>query len=130
MGWLRTSRQGHRTQVVLTFNPPTTPEGEWIVQFFAPWLDPNAPNPAQPGELRWYVRYKDEDLPVSSGALIEIDGIEYAPKSRTFIPARVEDNPVLMRPSGKAHARFKPHTNEALSARISLPRFTISVKSV
>ncbi len=53
LGWLRTTTPGQRCQALLTFNPPTTAEGRWIIAFFAPWLDKKYPNPAQPGELRW-----------------------------------------------------------------------------
>jgi len=96
-GWLRTTEPEQRTRVVLTFNPPTTPEGEWIIDYFKPWLDPQYPNPAEPGELRWYIRDKNDlDIEVGNGESVEIDGKLYTPKSRTFIPARVEDNPYLM----------------------------------
>jgi hypothetical protein len=54
LGWLRTVVKGQRCRAVLTFNPPTSAEGRWIVAFFAPWLDPKHPNPAKPGELRWF----------------------------------------------------------------------------
>lgn len=97
MGWVRTERAGQRTQVLLTFNPPTTPEGEWIVKFFGPWLDPTYEGtPAKSGELRWYIRRDDQDIEVPDGTPIEIDGEVYNPKSRTFIASRVEDNPYLM----------------------------------
>jgi hypothetical protein len=94
-GWLRTTKKGQRTRIVLTFNPPQTPEGEWIIRYFAPWLDPNYTNPAAPGELRYYVRIKDEDIEVPDATPVMIDGFEYKPQSRTFIPARVDDNPFL-----------------------------------
>ena len=46
-------------------NPPTRPEGLWILQYWAAWLDPLHPNPARPGELRWYIRgAADEDIEV------------------------------------------------------------------
>lgn len=98
MGWLRTDNPLQRCRVVLTFNPPTDEAGEWIIQYFAPWLDRNHVNPARPGELRWYIRHetKDVDVEVPSGEPIEIDGKVYTPQSRTFIPARVEDNPYYM----------------------------------
>lgn len=94
-GWLRTTIPGQRTRIVLTFNPPTTPEGEWIVQYFGAWLDPNHPKPAEAGELRWYVRIDDKDVEVDSNEPVEHEGELYHPQSRTFIPARVEDNPFL-----------------------------------
>lgn len=111
MGWLRTPKAGLRARVVMTFNPPTTQEGRWVLDFFAPWLDDKHPNPAQPGELRWFttVGGKDEEVPdgrpfvlVDGVRIYEFDPEAYAPedivqpKSRTFIPARLTDNPYLM----------------------------------
>jgi hypothetical protein len=95
-GWLRTTRPGQRTRIVLTFNPPQTPEGEWVQRYFAPWLDMDYHGaPALPGELRYFIRRDDEDVEVESAAPVTIDGLEYRPQSRTFIPARVDDNPYL-----------------------------------
>lgn len=126
IGWLRTVIVGQRTRVVATGNPPLTVEGEWVIRYFAPWLDPKHPNPADPGELRWYV-VDDNDRDV------EVPGPAYGdkrppaivfggdnrkcrhdtssnpmkcpkcggriawPRSRTFIPSSVEDNPHYMR---------------------------------
>ena len=54
MGWTRTSDPAQRTRVLMTFNPPTTAEGRWVIQFFAPWLDTqHALYPTPPGTLRW-----------------------------------------------------------------------------
>lgn len=95
-GWLRTTKAGQRTQIGLTFNPPQTPEGEWVIRYFAPWIDPDYPGtPAEPGELRYFIRLHDEDVEVESADQVTIDGIDYKPQSRTFIPARIADNPHL-----------------------------------
>lgn len=96
MGWLRTDRPDVRPQVVLTFNPPTSPEGEWIIRFFAPWLDSNHPNPAAPGEVRWFVTVDEREREVPGPDPVEVGGRTYSPRSRTYYPARVEDNPVYM----------------------------------
>lgn len=53
-GWVRSSDPQQRTRTLLTGNPPTCPEEEWIIEEFAPWLDEAHPRPAKPGELRWY----------------------------------------------------------------------------
>ena len=37
MGWVRTVEEDQPTQTILTFNPPTTSEGRWVVDYFAPW---------------------------------------------------------------------------------------------
>jgi hypothetical protein len=99
-GWLRTEVVGQRCRVLLTGNPPTDAEGEWVIDFFAPWLDPEHPNPAKPGELRWFITVqengKDVDREVKSRAPNFVDGRWIYPQSRTFIPARVTDNPFYM----------------------------------
>lgn len=125
MGWNRTNDPRQRTRVLMTFNPPTTAEGRWIVRFFAPWLDPNHPNPAVPGELRWFTTIgEDQDYEVPDGRpfVIRADGsFQYAfdpddyapeqiivPKSRTFIPARVTDNPYYMKSGYMAQLQSLP----------------------
>jgi hypothetical protein len=109
MGWTRTRETDVRSQVLMTFNPPTTSEGRWVIPFFAPWLDRNHPNPAAPGELRWFTTIGDnEDCEVADARpfvldangefLHDFDPDQYppedilTPKSRTFIPAKVTDN--------------------------------------
>lgn len=96
LGWLRTTVPGQRCQALLTFNPPTTAEGRWIIQFFAPWLDKKHPNPAEPGELRWFATVDGKDVEVGSGEEFEHNGEKIKPLSRTFIPSRISDNPYLM----------------------------------
>jgi hypothetical protein len=96
MGWLRTAVPNQRCRVLMTFNPPTTAEGRWIVAFFAPWLDPKHPNPAKPGELRWFAMVDGEEVEVASGEPFQHGADIIKPMSRTFIPSRVSDNPYLM----------------------------------
>lgn len=94
MGWVRTKHPGQRTRTVLATNPPLAAEGLWVVEMFAPWLDPQFPNPAKPGELRWVVSDEDgKDRWVSGPEPVEIAGRLVHPKSRTYIPASVKDNP-------------------------------------
>lgn len=97
LGWLRTTIKDQRCQALLTFNPPTTAEGRWVVDFFAPWLDDTYPLPAEPGELRWFITVDSKDIPVPNADPIELPNGEIVqPLSRTFIPSRVTDNPYLM----------------------------------
>lgn len=96
LGWLRSVDPNQKCQALLTFNPPTTAEGRWIISFFAPWLDKKHPNPAQPGELRWFATVDGDDKEVESGEEFEHKGETIKPLSRTFIPSRVSDNPYLM----------------------------------
>jgi hypothetical protein len=112
MGWMRTDDEAVRSQVLMTFNPPTTSEGRWVIEFFGPWLDAKHPNPALPGELRWFttIAGKDQEVTdtrpfvlVAGQPVYEFDAAAHRPediirpRSRTFIPARVTDNPVYMR---------------------------------
>lgn len=96
LGWLRSVDPNQRCQALLTFNPPTSAEGRWIIEFFAPWLDPRHPAPAEPGELRWFATIDGHDVEVEDGEPFEHKGELIKPLSRTFIPSRVSDNPYLM----------------------------------
>lgn len=95
-GWNRTTRPGQRCRVVCTGNPPTSSEGKWVIEHWAPWLDPKHPRPALAGELRWYAQLDGKDTEVDSGTPFMYKGELITPKSRTFIPSRVQDNPFLM----------------------------------
>lgn len=96
LGWLRSVDPKQRCQALMTFNPPTTAEGRWIVQFFAPWLDPKHPNPAEPGELRWFAMVDGKEIEVLDNMPFQHGTDTITPMSRTFIPSRVSDNPYLM----------------------------------
>ena len=97
MGWLRCADDpNQRTRVVIATNPPLSSEGAWVVEMFAPWIDPNHHNPAKPGELRWYITDEDgKDVEVGGPEPVEVGGKMVEPLSRTFIPASVQDNPYL-----------------------------------
>lgn len=99
LGWLRSAKPGQRCRVVITSNPPTEHDGaeaEWIIRWFAPWLDPAHPNPAKPGELRWYAVVDGEDIERPDGSPFMHDGREIRPFSRTFIKSLVGDNAYLV----------------------------------
>jgi hypothetical protein len=111
MGWTRSNDPTVKPKVLMVFNPPTTAEGRWVIAFFAPWLDKKHPNPAIPGELRWFTTIGGKDKEVADGRpFVLIDGesvYDFNPddytaeqiikaKSRTFIPARLTDNPYYM----------------------------------
>ncbi|MCA6504121.1 MAG: terminase [Pseudanabaena sp. M085S1SP2A07QC] len=82
--WNRTSDSNQRCRTVATTNPPDTQEGQWIIQYWSPWLDKRHPNPAQSGEIRWYLGDTEVD-----------EGTPDA-RSRTFIYSSITDNAVLM----------------------------------
>lgn len=95
MGWMRTQKPGQRCRMVLGSNPPLDSTGDWLIEYFAPWLDPHHKDPAQDGELRYF-------LPVDGGAgyrecasdeFIMLHGVKVMPQSRTFIASRFTDNP-------------------------------------
>jgi hypothetical protein len=101
LGWIRTAVEGQRTRAVLGSNPPIDASGDWMIKMFRPWLDMTHEHPAKPGELRWFIT-------TPSGEDLEVDGPEpreydvkgkkevYQPKSRTFIPSALGDNPFLV----------------------------------
>jgi len=93
--WTRTVVPDQRTRIVCAGNPPSQPEGEWVIPYWAPWLDDQHPHPAATGELRWYATLDGEDKEVESGEPFTYKGEKIEPKSRTFIPALLEDNPYL-----------------------------------
>lgn len=98
-GWTRTDREGQRCRVVCTGNPPTDAEGGWVIEYWAPWLDPLHPNPATEGELRWFatINGKDMEVPTCDSFYVEGEDEPIQPQSRTFIRARIQDNPYYMR---------------------------------
>ncbi len=111
LGWVRSTISGQRCRTLMCSNPPTSTEGQWLVQFFAPWLDPLHPNPAQPGELRWYavINGKDIELEDERPFILVDEQPTYdfdrstvpaaeviTPQSRTFIPSHISDNPFLL----------------------------------
>lgn len=123
MGWNRTSDPSVKPKVLMVFNPPTTNEGRWVIDFFGPWLDKKHPlYPTGAGVLRYCAMlpadngtsrdmWVDDQGRMLTGAPFVLDGqrVQYAfdaagyapediiiPKSRTFIPARLTDNPFYM----------------------------------
>lgn len=123
MGWNRSSMAGVPSRVLMTFNPPTTDEGRWVIEFFGPWLNKKHDlYPTPPGEKRYAAMLPDgrgssKDVWVDhegkalTGAPFVMKGTEVVydfdpkaykpediitPKSRTFIPARLTDNPYYM----------------------------------
>ena len=94
--WTRSNDQRQRCRIVATTNPPTSPEGMWVVKRWSAWLDPTHPNPAQDGELRWYVASGKDEIEVDGPGPHEVDGKMVLAKSRTFIRSRLEDNPDLV----------------------------------
>ena len=101
-GWNRTSRAGQRCRTIAGFNPPTSAEGDWVINYFGPWLDKRHPRPARDGELRWFAQIAGVERECRNGRPFwhkdpetgEEELIE--PQSRSFIRSFVEDNPIYM----------------------------------
>ncbi len=99
-GWKRSAVVGQQVRTICTGNPPTRPEGRWVNHYWGPWLNRDHPlyKKVEPGELVWYwtndegeEQYTLHPEPME----IEVAGIikTVMPKSRTFIPSSVTDNP-------------------------------------
>ena len=95
IGWNRSADPNIRCRVVATTNPPTTPEGLWVVKRWAAWLDPNYPRPAKSGEIRWFTTIEGRDTEVDGPGPHMIDGKPIMAKSRSFIRSTLADNPDL-----------------------------------
>lgn len=95
IGWLRSVRPGQRCRAILGSNPPRGGDGEWMFEEFAPWIEPLFPDPAAPGEIRWAIRVRGTTEWVDGPGVYERDGEDYTAMSRTFIPAKLDDNPYL-----------------------------------
>jgi hypothetical protein len=128
LGWLRSTDPQQRRRAIIASNPPTGGEGEWLMEWFAPWLDPKFPNPALPGELRWcatapnregttiwlpdnrpiiFVNAKDHRY--ATVEEIEANGRDViVPKTRTFIPGHLDDNPYLRDTGYRAQLQALP----------------------
>ena len=96
IGWNRSADPNQRSRVLVTGNPPTEPDGLWVIDYWGPWLDEKHPNPAEDGELRWYTTGEDgQDLEVDGPGPHRVGGEWVYARSRTFIRARLDDNPDL-----------------------------------
>jgi hypothetical protein len=108
-GWLRTDKPKVRQRVICAGNPPTDAAGEWVIRFWAPWLDPQHPNPAKPGELRWFVSDENgEDSEVPNAEPVKIGDDWMTPRSRSFISSSVDDNLFLKLTGYKATLQALP----------------------
>lgn len=95
LGWLRTDKKGQRCRVIFGSNPPLDTTGDWLITYFAPWLNPQHPRPAREGELRYFL--PDEsgigDRECEKHETADIQGVQVSAQSRTFISSKFTDNP-------------------------------------
>jgi hypothetical protein len=128
LGWLRSVDPKQRRRAIIASNPPIGAEGDWLIEWFAPWLDPNFPAPAEHGELRYAATALNKEgttLWLDSGAPIVFEtettyrlataqeiasGAEdvVTPLTRTFIPAKLADNPYLANTGYRAQLQALP----------------------
>lgn len=127
--WLRSTDPAQRKRIVFATNPPIpeirdgvmtdTAVGDWLIRWFAPWLDPTFPSPAKQGELRWCYMVAEGDRLITiwvdepgyydpithekvEATQDDIDaGRVSAARSRTFIQSLIKDN-VFLRGTGYA----------------------------
>lgn len=97
-GWNRSAKHGQRCRIVLASNPPIGGTGDYLLEWFGPWLDPAHPlyGTVKPGELL-YANFTGEGDEIRSDwytepTKIEVDGRSEWVPSRTFIPAKMSDN--------------------------------------
>ena len=114
IGWARAANEDEnqtnqqKVRVLAAGNPPIKADQEWVIKRWRCWVDPDYPNPAMAGELRWFATLDGEDVEItpeiseagSRGEEFEYvtrDGMKemIKPISRTFIPATLDDNPYL-----------------------------------
>jgi len=125
IGWNRATKQGQRCRVLATGNPPTTPEGLWVLKYWAPWVDENHPNPAEDGELRWFTTVNDEDTEVDGVGPHYFHGEKVMARSRSFIRSKLEDNPDL---SDTNYASVLAALPEGLRSAYKEGRFSAALK--
>lgn len=149
--WIRSTTKGQRQRMVIATNPPIPSEsdgvvvdagsGDWLLRWFAPWIDETFPNPAQPGELRWCLMQRAGDRLTT----IWVDGPGYyhpdtgervekptqeqidngdvsAARSRTFIKSLLKDNAFL---KGTGYAERLSSTPEPLKSMLLRGDFTV-----
>lgn len=94
------SMTGIRPYMRATCNPD--PES-WVAELIAWWIDQDEdsprwglPIPERAGVLRWFVHLNDEFIWADTREELEELYPAIPPKSLTFIPAKLEDNQILM----------------------------------
>jgi hypothetical protein len=98
----------------------------WVVERWAPWLDPKHPNPAKDGEIRWFTNVDGKDTEVDGQGPHNINGRRVMAKSRTFIRAKLKDNAHLTRTD--AYQRTLDALPEELRAAYAEGKFDAGIK--
>lgn len=93
------SRNRSMSRVRPYIRATTNPDAEsWVAKLIAWWIDQESGYaiPERAGVVRWFVREAGELHWADSAAELCARFPDNPPKSLTFIPARLEDNPLLM----------------------------------
>jgi hypothetical protein len=149
--WLRSTDAGQRKRAIFATNPPIpeirdgqmvdTGLGDWLMRWWAPWLDDHFPNPAKEGELRWCYMVAEGDRlttiwvdgpgaydPITGQLLPDVKqedidaGKVSVARSRTFIRSLLKDNVFL---SGTGYAEKLSSTPEPLKSMLLKGDFTV-----
>lgn len=78
----------------------TNPDADsWVKDFLSPWIDPSFPDPAESGEVRWFIR--------DAGQIIWCKPNTPDAKSATFIRSSIYDNKILLEKNPEYLANLK-----------------------
>ena len=117
-GWLRTTKENQRTQMMSTCNPPKPGRGDWVLRRWAAWLNPLHPEPANSGEIRWFVNIPNreartvQEMEVADGTPFQHEGETLYPKSRTAILSTFRDN-IYTKPEYEATLQSLPEPDRS-----------------
>jgi predicted phage terminase large subunit-like protein len=104
---LRSATAGVRGYVRATTNPSSA---SWVRRFIDWWIDPKTgfAIPERSGVLRWFVRINDDiHWADSREELLSQFGADKLPMSVTFIPAKLEDNKILLEKDPSYRAKLE-----------------------
>lgn len=121
-GWNRTVAPQQRCRVVSGGNPPARPEEEWVLDYWGEFLRSCT---VRPGELVWYIKVDGEDRRVEDGSPVTYKKEVILPRSRTFIPSLLADNPIL---ADTGYAQVLQNMPEPYKSQLLFGDMTIGLK--
>lgn len=110
-GWKRTARKGERVRTIAAGNPPSRPEELWVKRYWGPWFDRKNPlfGKVEPAELAYYfVNEQGNRIYTLDPSPVEVGDDLIVPRSMTFVPSKVEDNPIYMATGYKQQLQSLP----------------------
>lgn len=131
MAWNR-GPKGQRCRMLLPMNPPRSSDGAWVRKWWAPWIDPAYPVPAESGEIRWACMVANPERTVDMhwqdgpGQYV-IGGESYTARSITFVRASLADNPYRDTPEYRARLQSLP---EPLRSQVLYGDFAAGTEDV